>query len=157
MSPRTRLLLAVLAGVLLVVGTSAAFATVAVIRDGSIQVEVQGGDGRDLSLTVPASLVRAALTFAPSVHGADLDQAMAELRPHWPLVRAACTQLRDLPDGVLVEVKEGNGGHVVVAKQDGDVVVRVQDGSGSGSVRVRVPAATVQDAVDAVGRMAHLD
>lgn len=155
MSARTRLFLAVLAGVLLVVGTSAAFATVAVIRDGSIQVEVQGGDGGDLSLTVPASLVRAALTFAPSVHGADLDQAMAELRPHWPLVRAACKQLRDLPDGVLVEVKEGNGGQVVVAKQDGDLVVRVQDGDGR--VRVRVPAATLQDAVDAVGRMAHLD
>jgi hypothetical protein len=155
MSARTRLFLAVLAGVLLVLGTSAAFATVAVIRDGSIEVEVQGGDGGDLSLTGPASRVRAARTFAARVHGADLDQAMAEVRPHWPLVRAACKQLRDLPDGVLVEVKEGNGGHVVVAKQDGDLVVRVQDGSGR--VRVRVPAATVQDAVDAVGRMAHLD
>ena len=155
MSSRTRMLLAVLAGIVLVIGTSAAFATVAVIRDGSIEVEVQGADGGDLSLTVPASLVRAALTFAPTVHGGELDDALAEVRPHWPLVRAACAQLRDLPDGVLVEVKEGDGGHVVVAKQDGDLVVQVQDGRER--VRVRVPAATLQDAVDAVGRMAHLD
>ena len=155
MSARARLFLAVLAGVALVVGTTAAFATVAVIRDGNIEVEVQGNGAGDFSMTVPASLVRAALTFAPSVHGAEFEDAMAEVRPHWPLVRAACAQLAKLPDGVLVEVKEGDGGHVVVAKQDGDLVVRVQDGGGR--VRVRVPAQTLEDAVDAVGRMAHLD
>jgi hypothetical protein len=155
MSASARLLLAVVAGVVLVVGTTAAFATVAVIRDGNIEVEVQGDGQGSFSMTVPASLVRAALTFAPTVRGTEFDAAMAEVRPHWPLVRAACAQLAELPDGVLVEVKEGNGGHVVVAKQDGDLVVRVQDGGGR--VRVRVPAATLQDAVDAVGRMAHLD
>jgi hypothetical protein len=155
MSGRARLFLAVLAGVVLVVGTTAAFATVAVMRDGNIEVDVRGEDGDNFSLTVPASLVRAALTFAPTVHGEQIDTAMAEVRPHWPLVRAACAQLAQLPDGVLVEVKEGDGGHVVVAKQDGDLVVRVQDGGGR--VRVRVPASALEDAVDAVGRMAHLD
>ena len=155
MSPRARLFLAVLAGVLLVAGTTAAFATVAVLRDGCIEVEVHGDDGGDLSLTVPASLMRAALSFTPSVGGTEMDAAMAEIRPHWPLVRAACKQMAQLPDGVLVEVKQGDGGHVVVAKQDGDLVVRVQDGGER--VRVRVPAAMLQDAVDAVGRMGHLD
>ena len=155
MSASGRLLLAVVAGVLLVIGTTAAFAAMVVIHDGSIEVEVHGDDGEDLSLTVPASLVRAALTFAPSVHGTEMDAAMAEVRPHWPLVRALAKEMEKLPDGVLVEVKGGDGGQVIVAKQDGDLVVRVQDGRER--VRVRVPAATVQDAVDAVGRMAHLD
>lgn len=155
MSPRARLLLAVLAGVVLIVATTATFAAVAVMRDGNIEVEVRGDGGQDFSMTVPASLVRAALTFAPTMHGTEIDAAMDEVRPHWPLVRAACAQLRDIPDGVLVEVKEGDGGHVVVAKQDGDLVIRVQDGGGR--VRVRVPAATLEDAVEAVGRMAHLD
>jgi len=155
MSARARLFLAVLAGVVLIVATTATFAAVAVMRDGNIEVEVRGDGGQDFSMTVPASLVRAALTFAPTMHGTELDAAMAEVRPHWPLVRAACAQLAEIPDGVLVEVKEGDGGHVLVAKQDGDLVIRVQDAGGR--VRVRVPAATLEDAVEAVGRMAQLD
>ena len=72
MSARARLFLAVLAGVVLIVATTATFAAVAVMRDGNIEVEVRGDGGQDFSMTVPASLVRAlkfqkaAFSFLPS-------------------------------------------------------------------------------------------
>jgi hypothetical protein len=155
MSGRARLFLAVLAGIVLIVGTTAAFAAVAVMQDGTIEVEVRDGDGTHLSLAVPVSFARAALTFVPVVSGPEMDAAVAEIRPHWPLVREACQQLASMPDGVLVEVEGRAGERVVVAKEDGDLVVRVRDGGDR--VNVRVPASAVSDAVDALGRMAHLD
>ena len=155
MSARARLFLAVLAGIVLVLGTTAAFAAVAVLKDGTLEVEVREQGGTNLSLAVPASLVRAALAFAPAVHSSEMEEAMAEVRPHWPLVREVCNQLDRLPDGVFVEVEGAAGEHVVVAKEGGDLVVRVRDGADR--VNVRVPASAVQAAVDAVGRMAHLD
>jgi hypothetical protein len=155
MSGRARLFLAVLAGIVLVLGTTAAFAAVAVMKDGTIEVDVHDHQGTNVSLAVPASLVRAALAFAPAVHAPAMDETLAEVRPHWPLVREACQQLENLPDGVFVEVNGAGGEHVVIAKEGGDLVVRVRDGEDR--VNVRVPASAVQDAVDAVGRMAHLD
>lgn len=155
MSGRARLFLAVLAGIVLVLGTTAAFAAVAVMQDGTVEVEVQDHGGTNVSIAVPVSIVRAALHFAPAVHAPGMEEAMAEVRPHWPLVREVCRELQRLPDGVLVEVEGAGGEHVVVAKEDGDLVVRVRDGADR--VNVRVPAAAVEDAVDAVGRMARLD
>ena len=91
MSGRARLFLAVVAGIVLVVGTTAAFAAVAVMKDGTIEVDVHDHDGTNLSLAVPASLVRAALTFAPAVHAPGMEEAMAEVRPHWPLICGVLT------------------------------------------------------------------
>jgi hypothetical protein len=155
MSGRARLLLAVLAGIVLVVGTTVTFAAVAVLKDGTIDVEVRDEDGTHFALAVPASLVHAALSLTPVVHDPEMDAAMAQVRPHWPLVRKICAQLQELPDGVLVEVNGGRGEHVLVAKEGGDLVIRVQDDGDR--VRVRVPAQAVEDAVNAVGRIAHLD
>ena len=155
MSGRARLLLTVLAGIVLVIGTTVTFAAVAVLKDGTIDVEVHDGDGTHFALAVPTSLMNAALSLAPVVLDPELDAAMAEMRPHWRLVQEVSRQLAEMPDGVLVEVNGAQGEHVLVAKEDGDLVVRVQDGKDR--VRVRVPASAVGDAVDAVGRIAHLD
>jgi hypothetical protein len=142
------------AGVVLIVGTTAAFAAVAVMQDGTITVDVHEAGGSQVSLAVPASLVRALLSVAPVVSTPELEQAMDEVRPHWPLVREASKCLARCPEGVLVEVC-GRNEHVVVAKEGGDLVVRVRDGEDR--VSVRVPASAVEDAVEAVGRMAGLD
>jgi hypothetical protein len=154
MSARARLFLLVIAGIVLVIGTTTAFAAVAVLKDGTVSVEVHEAGGSQLSLSIPASLVRAALTLTPTVHSTEMEAAMVEIRPHWPLVREACARLAGCPDGVLVEV-EGRDEHVIVAKEHGDLVVRVRDGENR--VDVRVPASAVEDAVQAVGRIAGLD
>lgn len=154
MSGGARLFLLVVAGIVLIVGTTAAFAAVAVLRDGTVSVDVHEAGGTQISLAIPASFVRAALALAPTVSSHEMEAAMAEVRPHWPLVREACARLARCPDGVLVEV-EGRDEHVVVAKEGGDLVVHVQDGQDR--VDVRVPASAVEDAVEAVGRIARLD
>jgi hypothetical protein len=152
-SAGARLLLAVAAGVVLVAGTTAAFAAVAVMRDGTVAVDVRQ-DGSQVSVAIPASIVRAALTVVPRIASRDMDAAMSELRPHWPLLRAACDELASCPDGVLVEV-EGAGERVLVAKERGDLVVRVR--AGGDRVDVRIPASTVPEAAAAFGRMSGLD
>lgn len=119
----------------------------AAMNTSVLVVDVDAEDAPRMVFPVPLPVARAALAFAP-------DEARwieaPDLAEHLPRVRRAIAALGDAPDGVLVEVEDGEE-HVRVSKQ-GDVLrVRVTDGPGT-DVDVDVPIASAGAALGAYDR-----
>lgn len=103
-------------------------------------------DNEDVSLTIPVplALAQVALAFAPDeIKRIDVED-IAEFIPYLERIVA---ELETAPDGLFVEVEDGDD-HVRVFKQDGMLKVRVEDGSDE-KVTVRIPFAAMMAAVHA--------
>ncbi|MDP2497202.1 MAG: hypothetical protein Q8W44_04330 [Candidatus Palauibacterales bacterium] len=116
----------------------------AVMNTSVLVVDVQTPDSPHLVVPVPMPLARAGLAFAP-------DEAkrvqVPELAEHLPEAKKAVAALREAPDGLFVEVHDGDE-HVRITKE-GDVLrVRVIDGSRT-NVNVRFPLAAAAEALEA--------
>jgi hypothetical protein len=142
MSLGTKLFLGLFAAALVVSVATVGAATAAVYSAGSIAVAVQPHDGSSVSIRVPAGLANLAIALTPDEL---LDDAIEDLEPVWPSVAAAARVLEQAPDFTLLEVRS-SGEHVVVAKEDGRLLVLV-DSAGE-RVRVAVPLATVRRIAD---------
>lgn len=146
MSSGKRLALAVACGVLLLASATFAAAAWLVYGPGSVYIEVHERDGADVSIRVPAVLVRLGVGLIPTgafrEGGDDLRQAL-------PLLVAACDSLDRMEDAVLVEV-ERPGEFVRVAKRGGRIVVSVK--SAEESVHLELPLISVRWLTDKIER-----
>jgi hypothetical protein len=111
----------------------------AIYQQGMIRVEVRerGPGGLDLSLRVPAVLVRAAVLLVPARLE---EEARAQLSVWGPIAVAACRELEDCPDALLVHVGGGEE-EVRVEKRNGAIDLRFA--SSDEQVRVSVPVRVV--------------
>ena len=117
---------------------------------GTVSVEVQPGDGSQLSLGVPAALVYVAVALAPDELLSDFHR---EVQPLWPTVEAAAREMDGWPDFVLLEARSGEE-HVRIAKQDGKMLIEVL--SRDERVRVAIPTGAVHRVVRKLGKQRHL-
>ena len=106
-----------------------------------VRVQVQEHEGLDLSLRVPAFLVRTALAFVPSQA---FDEVRHEIDEVLPLASAACEELSRCPDGVLVQV-DSRDENVVVEVRGREL--RVDVTSWNERVSVGIPLDLVEDVV----------
>jgi len=140
MSRRARIVLivalAIASTTVLAVGAGAVY----VYRDGMIDVHVQEKEpgGTAIHVMVPTVFVRVVLAFVPL--SPDMRPG-PEVRPWWPVVEAASSAIAGAPDGVFVQV-DGPDEHVRIAKEDGRLVVDVDDTDAR--VRVSVPVRAVE-------------
>jgi hypothetical protein len=114
----------------------AALAGGAIIYDmGGIWISVRakqpGGD--NIRLVLPGAAAPVALWLAPKK---DVREAAREARPWLPAIKAAAEELRNCPDGPLVEVSNPHE-KVHIAKQGGALVIDVDDPNET--VHVSVP------------------
>jgi hypothetical protein len=149
MSSRVRLFVAVTLGVVLLALAFVAFPYWWLTRDGAIEVSVResGPHGDRVSLRVPASLVRLAVTFVPTIESPIDDPDVADALV---AARAALEAMEDVPDAVFVAVDEP-GTRVRIAKKEGRFVVEVDDDGDQ--VRIVIPQAAVGVVADALPRL----
>src|SRR5580765_6265549 len=123
MSRGERLAFAIVLTLGVMVSGTAAAAAYAWHRSGSVRVNLHepGGDGLDLDLTLPGALVNAAIELCPLPRDLALDP---ELDALLPALEATADHLADLPDAVLVDVRE-DGEQVRIAKSGREIVVSV--------------------------------
>jgi hypothetical protein len=142
MSLGTRIFLTLAAGAVVLVLVSFGATYAAIQRAGTIDVDVQPGQGGQISVSVPAGLADLALAVVPT---RVLDEISHELAPVWPTVHAAGRELADAPDFVLVEVTRP-GELVRVRKEGRRLLVRVE--SGGDRVHVALPLHTIRRLAD---------
>jgi len=114
----------------------AALAGGALVYDmGSIWISVRAKQtgGESIRLVVPAAAGPVALWLAPKKH---VREAAKEARPWLPAIKAAAEELRNCPDGPLVEVTNPHE-KVHITKQGGALVIDVDDPNET--VHVSVP------------------
>jgi hypothetical protein len=118
-----RLALAVILGLALLLGGTAGATAYAWHRSGSLHIAIHQNQpgGNDLSITLPALLVNAAIALCPVPADAELNARLADVQP---ALRAVASQLASMPDAVLVDVK-GNDGTVRIEKTGPNLVIRV--------------------------------
>lgn len=106
----------------------------AVVNTSVLVVDVDAGDAPHLVVPVPLPVARAALALAP-------DQARwvqsPDLAGHLPRLERIVGALGESPDGVFVEVEDGDE-RVKISKDDGVLRVRASDGPET-TVDVDVP------------------
>jgi hypothetical protein len=126
-----------------------------------VVVDVKQADGPRIIVPVPLVVARAALAFAPreATH-----VAVPELAEYSELGRKLVAELRNAPDGMLIEVEDRND-HVTIEKVGDELEVEVHDGDDDVSVRVPLAVAAevfesydgetlrVADVVDALSRV----
>lgn len=117
------------------------------VHSGVMLVDVQEADGAHLVIPVPLAIARAGLAFAPNEAKYIHAPRVAEYLPH---ADRAVDALRDAPDGLLLEVEDGDA-HVTIVKE-GDVLrVRAIDGPGS-SAEMTIPLRSAEAALRAYDR-----
>lgn len=146
MTSRSRLVLAVACGVLLLASATVAAGAWLVYGPGSVCIQVHERDGADVSIRVPAVLVRLAVGLIPS--GAFPDRG-DDLREALPLLLGVCNALDRVEDAVLVEI-ERPGEHVRIANKGGRLLVSVE--SAEESVRLEIPLVSVRWLADKIER-----
>jgi hypothetical protein len=97
----------------------------------SVKAKKPGGD--NIRLVVPAAAGPVALWLAPKKN---IRGAAKDVRPWAPAIKAAAEELRNCPDGPLIEVIDSNQ-KVHIAKQGGALVIDVDDPNET--VHVSVP------------------
>ena len=137
MSRGTRIFLIVLISAIVVVAATVGATVAAVYRSGTIAVAVQESDGGEIRVGLPAALVRIAIYFVPD---SLLEEAVEELQPFVPAVRAGWDELRQAPDFVLVEIDTGDES-IRVEKRNRELLVHVD--SPDAQVQVAIPMGTV--------------
>jgi hypothetical protein len=103
----------------------------------AVQVNEREHGGGHVSLKLPAAIVLATLPFVPDVV---CEEAGAEVEEWGPIVRVLCDELKDMHDGVLVEVS-GRRENVSIVKKGGHLVVDCK--SDGETVHVSLPIGTV--------------
>jgi hypothetical protein len=98
-----------------------------------VSVKAKKPGGENIRLVVPAAAGPVALWLAPKK---DIRKAAKDARPWLPAIKAAAEELRNCPDGPLVEVTNPNE-KVHIAKQGGALVIDVDDPNET--VHVSVP------------------
>lgn len=116
----------------------------AVMNASVVVVDVQDSDGTHIVVPVPLALAQLGLAFAPDeVKYVQIHEASR----YMPYAQRIVQELSDAPDGVFVEVQDGDD-HVIVAKEGGALRVSVDEGDGA-SVRVNVPFESIMAIMDA--------
>jgi hypothetical protein len=108
-----------------------------VASTGLVVVDVRTADGPHIVVPVPLFVARAALGFAP--HEAR-EVEVPELGEYSDLAGRLVAELRDSPDGVLVEV-EDHDEHVLIEKIGDELTIDVSSGDEDVSVRIPLEAA----------------
>lgn len=107
-----------------------------------VVVDVRPADGPHIIVPVPLGLARAALAFAP-------DEAkhieLPELEEYADLASEILDELLDAPDGILVEVHDGND-HVLIAKVGDEIEIKVN--GDDEEVSIRLPLTVAADILD---------
>ena len=118
-----RLAMAIVLGLVLLVGGSTGAAAYAWHRAGSVRIEVHGeGPGAsDFSMSLPGFLVNTAIAVCPMPNDPELNTRLQEVAP---VLRAVASRLSSLPDVVFVDV-ENDEGTVRVEKSGRDLLIRV--------------------------------
>lgn len=145
-----KLLLAVAAGIVLLVG-GAAYATWRVVTShGLITVDVSEKSmaGGRVRVVLPGILLRAgtcALAFAPE-H--ELDRIRRDLDEVAPMMTVVAEELEAMPDMTLVRV-ESEDEYVLIRKEDGHLVIDVE--TRDEDVHVSIPIDAVGDVIRVLG------
>jgi len=113
-----------------------------VASTGLVVVDVKPSDGPRIVVPVPLFLAHAALGFAPQ-EAIEVD--VPELGEYSDIAARLVAELRDCPDGVLVEVDDG-GDHVLIEKVGDDVAIEVT--SDHEEVSVRIPLAAASEVLE---------
>ncbi len=117
----------------------ATLATVVVMKDGMIEVNVQEHrtNGDHFHLYVPATVATWGVHLAPQER---LKEHLRQSKEHLAIAHAALRELEKAPDAVLVEV-ESAAEHVRVAIHSGSFLVDVNDPGETVHVSVPIRAA----------------
>jgi len=130
----------VLSGTLSLAGAAALLLGGMAYNAGAVRVSVKekrpGGDS--IHLIVPAVVVPAVMAVIPDSAFRDIPP---EARKHLPLVKLVAAELKDLPDGPLVEVR-GPGEEVTIALEDKTLAIDVNDAGDE--VHLRIPLGAVE-------------
>lgn len=130
-------------------------------RYGVVHIDVSEGNGGDISVQVPGAFVHWGLAAIETVDWRGTVHPLA--RPfvatrEREAARVLLEELAIAPDGVYIEIlgdrrHHGDPEKATVAKKNGLLEIRVEDGDGT--VRIQVPAALAERALQfAVGRAA---
>ena len=113
---------------------------------GTLRVSVREHGDR-MSFAVPGALVHWSMSAVEANHRLHRGFfSRGPLAPHHAeLINALLEELSNCPDGVYVEVETANGDQVKIAKRDGVLEIRADDGADS--VRVSVPTALAKRAL----------
>ena len=144
-----KLLFAILAGVILLVGGTAYATWRAFTSHGLITVDVaeKSMAGGRVRLVLPGVLLHAgtcALRFAPE---REIHQLRHELDEFVPMMEVVAEELEAMPDMTLVRV-ESDGEYVYVRKKDGHLVIDVE--TEGEDVHVSLPIGAVSDVIRAL-------
>jgi hypothetical protein len=107
-----------------------------------VVVDIKQADGPRIIVPVPLFVARTALAFAPQEAK---HVPIPELAEYRDLAEEILTELREAPDGVLVEVHD-DGEHVLIEKVGDDLEINVH--GDDEEVSVTVPLTFVLDILD---------
>jgi hypothetical protein len=133
-----------LAKAVLGLGAFVAVAGTYVFHEGVIRVDVDESCGQEnhVHFWVPATVVPAALHFAPR---RNLEHAAEQVRPFLPALREISKELRKYSNAELVDVRDKDQ-HVRISVRDAKVYIdAVSEGE---NIHVSVPAETISDVAD---------
>jgi hypothetical protein len=142
MSSGARLVLAIVAGIIVLVVATVGVAVAAVYHAGTVAVDVTPADDSSISVALPAGLLNLAIALVPDDVVRDVTD---ELEPVWPTVQAAARELHRAPDFVLLEV-EGPDEHVLIEKRDGRMLIVVEERGER--ISVALPLSTIRRIAD---------
>ena len=148
-SSGARLVVTILAGVALLLGTATAATAWIFWGPGFLEVEVRDESDGDVSLRIPAIAVQAALALIPE---GVFPSGNADARRIIPAMDALCEALTEGPDGVYVEVESADE-TVRIAKEGGRLQIVAIDRDDH--VRVEIPAAAFRWVAEALDRAAR--
>lgn len=137
MSSGARLILAIVAGIILLTVATVGAAVAAVYHAGTVAVDVSPAADSHISVALPAALLNLAIALVPDEVVSEVTE---ELEPVWPTIEAAARELDRAPDFVLLEVI-GEDEHVLIEKREGRMVMVVEDHGER--VSVALPLSTI--------------
>jgi hypothetical protein len=117
----------------------------ACLSSSYVIVDVKPDDGPRIIVPVPLMFARAAFAFAPDEAKHIEIPELAEFENYADLAEEIIDELIDAPDGVLVEVHDGDD-HVVIAKAGDEIEVNVN--GDNEEVSLRLPLPLVADILD---------
>jgi len=142
-SSGARLLLGFAALSLVLALATAGVAAAALFHGGTIGVDVESDNGRDISIAIPAGLANVAIALAPA-HLLD-EHVKGELGRWLPAAGSGYREFLEAPDFTLVEVQDRDE-HVTIRKIGGSLDILV-DSAGQ-RCRIRLPLRTVGRVLD---------
>jgi hypothetical protein len=111
-----------------------------VVTQGVVTVKVhdKGPDGTNVYVPVPAGLIYLGMDLLPLLdRNHELAKARREMGPWAPVAAAALTSIEDIPDAVLVDVRDGDE-TVKIVKEGRSINIQVHDHDAN--VNISLPA-----------------